>query len=312
MYRCTVYPGRVVLESENARAEVFPFGALLNEYAVRAVDGARHNAVCGYASPYAAEQHITEGFYSAKLSPFPCRLKHGRYAFNATAYRIDKHVLNGHAIHGLLYDAPFAVSGSGADASAAWVRLVYDYRHEYAGYPFDYRIEVGYTLSENGLTVATEVRNLSASELPVADGWHPYFALNGTADDWTLRINSTTQLAFDADLLPTGETLADNRFVDGASLKNIALDNSFILRDFVQAACTLSDGVWRLDIFPDEHYPYLQVYIPPERTAVAIENLSGAPDCFNNGLGLIHLPSGASRRFQTRYLLQEAADGCAN
>ena len=37
------------------------------------------------------------------------------------------------------------------------------------------------------------------------------------------------------------------------------------------------------------------------KTTIAIENLSGAPDCFNNGLGLIKLNSGEEAVFETRY-----------
>lgn len=303
MNQCWVYPGRVQLKAGAAQAEVFPFGALLNEYSVCAANGVRHNVVQGYRQPHEAQLTITDGFYSAKLSPFPCRLSHGRYAFDGKTYQLDKHVLNGHAIHGLLYDVPFQVSGSGADDELAWVSLVYDYLHEHSGYPFDYRIEVRYTLSETGLTVQTALTNFGTVELPIADGWHPYFTLGGAVDNWRLQINSMTQLAFDADLLPTGETLADERFVRERSLQNIELDNSFVLASHTEAACTLSNDVWQLSIFPSEAYPYLQVYIPPTRDSIAIENLSGAPDCFNNGLGLLRLRPNENYVLQTQYVL---------
>ena len=36
---------------------------------------------------------------------------------------------------------------------------------------------------------------------------------------------------------------------------------------------------------------------------IALENLSGAPDCFNNGIGLTILPPGGEKRFTARYRL---------
>jgi galactose mutarotase-like enzyme len=44
---------------------------------------------------------------------------------------------------------------------------------------------------------------------------------------------------------------------------------------------------FRLTIEPDKEYPILQIYIPPHRNSIAIENLSGAPDNFNNKMGLV-------------------------
>jgi len=37
---------------------------------------------------------------------------------------------------------------------------------------------------------------------------------------------------------------------------------------------------------PSSQYPYLQLYIPPDRNSIAIENLSGAPNALNNKMGL--------------------------
>ena len=162
-----------------------------------------------------------------------------------------------------------------------------------------------YTLSSDGLTVSTTAENTGTAPMPLADGWHPYFTLGGTADDWTLQIDGGTQLEFDADLLPTGARLSDNRFTEAASLRGIELDNSFELNGNggTRPACTLRHGACRLDIFAEENYPLLQIYIPPERTSIALENLSGAPDCFNNGIGLTILPPGGEKRFTARYRL---------
>ena len=56
-----------------------------------------------------------------------------------------------------------------------------------------------------------------------------------------------------------------------------------------------------IQFFPDESYPYLQIYTPPHRKSIAIENLSGAPDGFNNEIGVITLEPGQSALFKTSY-----------
>jgi Galactose mutarotase and related enzymes len=52
---------------------------------------------------------------------------------------------------------------------------------------------------------------------------------------------------------------------------------------------------------PNENYPYLQVYTPPHRQSIAIENLSAAPDVFNNRMGLIELEPGERIGFSCSY-----------
>jgi aldose 1-epimerase len=61
-----------------------------------------------------------------------------------------------------------------------------------------------------------------------------------------------------------------------------------------------ANQVW-LSIFTNSHYPYLQIYTPPHRKSIALENLSGAPDCFNNGMGLLMLPPNRSQTFTVWY-----------
>ena len=135
--------------------------------------------------------------------------------------------------------------------------LAYVYPADQNGFPFPYRLTVRYTLSSDGLTVSTTAENTGTAPMPLADGWHPYFTLGGTADDWTLQIDGGTQLEFDADLLPTGARLADNRFAEAASLRGIGLDNSFELNGngSTRPACTLRHGARRLDIFAEETIP---------------------------------------------------------
>jgi aldose 1-epimerase len=89
----------------------------------------------------------------------------------------------------------------------------------------------------------------------------------------------------------------------------MVLDNCFVLKKEEKgAACEVfnpANGI-KLSFFPDSAYPYLQIYTPPERRSIAIENLSGAPDCFNNRMGLLLLQPGHSQTFTIEYRLSLA------
>jgi aldose 1-epimerase len=60
----------------------------------------------------------------------------------------------------------------------------------------------------------------------------------------------------------------------------------------------------QLEIYPEKSYPYLQIYTPDHRKSIAIENLSAAPDAFNNGLGLKVLEPGEAATFTTKFIIR--------
>ncbi|MES2331885.1 MAG: aldose 1-epimerase [Bacteroidota bacterium] len=283
------------------QAEIYGFGGLLNAFRI---PGKEHliNMIDGFSSVKDAMENITNGFKSTKLSPFVCRMNSGEYRFENQAYTIQKFFLAGHAIHGLLYDAAFEVTQMTSDPVAASVTLEFDYSGTDAGYPFPYKITISWKLEPgNKLSVSTSLTNQNKTSIPIADGWHPYFTLGGSVDDCTLQFDSDCQLEYDAALLPTGKKFTDTRFTNGTSLRGIELDNSFELDKNIDAKCILENDAFKLTIEPDKSYPLLQIYIPPHRNSIAIENLSGAPDNFNNGTGLIMLASGEEKVFGTSY-----------
>jgi len=283
-------------------AEIYAFGGLLNAFRIPA-KGKTVNLVEGFDSVADAKKYITRGFKSAKLSPFVCRMQNGRYRHRGITHRVNKHYLGEHAIHGLLYDAVYEITDSKSTEAAAGVKLIYRYTGSDNGYPFPYDILLNWKLQTgNKLSITTIITHHNSHAIPLADGWHPYFTLGGGVDDWTLQFNSQTQLEYNEDLLPTGKRLTDTRFLQARSLRDVTLDNSFEFNTSdTQPQCVLSNDILRLTVEPDEAYPILQVYTPPGRKSIAIENLSGAPDNFNNGINLLVLPPGEPKTFTTSY-----------
>ena len=298
----------ITLKDANSKteAQIYAFGALLNAFSI--VDGTnKTNVVAGFESVEDAQQHISDEFKSAKLSPFVCRMREGKYIWDDVHFQVNKWFLGKHAIHGILYDGMFEIQFTEANMDHAKVELRYVYPGNVAGYPFPYLIQVQWTLAKgNQLSVETSITNASPSNIPLCDGWHPYFNLGSSVDDCTLRFSSNQQLEFDADLLPTGQLIEDNRFVQGTSLNGIFLDNCFELdQSLKQPYCRLSNQSLALTIEPENTYPYLQIYTPPTRDMIAIENLSSAPDSFNNKMGLQTLEPHTTKVFKTTYTIQK-------
>jgi aldose 1-epimerase len=290
--------------ASGTEAEIYTFGGLLNAFRTP-VNGRMINVVDGFPSIADAKENILNGFKSAKLSPFVCRMRKGDYRINETVYHVEKHYLGDHAIHGLVYDHICAITGSEQNDDHAKVTLSLSYGGDDPGYPFPYHLQIEWMLQTgNKLTVTTTITHQNLKPILYADGWHPYFSLGGNADEWTLQFDAQVQFEYDEDLLPTGNKFSDKRFENGCSLKGIELDNSFELNGDGNAACVLSNNEVSLMIHPGKTYPILQVYIPAQRKSIAIENLSGAPDNFNNGIHLLTIPADKEYSFTTSYRIE--------
>ena len=290
----------LINKAEETSAEIYSFGALLNSFKIEN----SINVIDGYVSPQDAKDNITNGFKSAKLSPFVCRIANSKYDFKDHEYSINKFNLGDEAIHGLLFDAVFSVTDAQADSNSAFVTLQYNYTKKNEGFPFDYTCLVTYRLEKNSLlSIETIVKNDSTTEIPVCDGWHPYFTLGVKINELLFELNAAQMVEFSDRLVPTGKIIMCNKFQQPEIFGTTFLDNCFLLNENNNPACILKNtkSGLTLTIQPDRSYPYLQVYTPEHRNSIAIENLSAAPDSFNNKIGLTILNAGESIAFKTSF-----------
>ena len=297
---------KIVLQDETNRVEIIPnCGAILNAWHVL-VNGHWINVIDGYESEEVFRKHCeSKGFRSCKLSPYVCRINKGMYRFDGVDYKIGKFGFDENSIHGLMYNVAFDVVHQHADEMIAMVQLEICYAATDAGFPFQYTIMVEYILQAgNSLTLNTSVLNQHEDVIPMADGWHPYFTLGDTINQYTFKMASDTMLEFNDKLIPTGEVVPFKKFQAPELIADTFLDNSFLLKHpLFGAACTLTNPQQKiqLDILPEPSYPILQVYTPNHRNSIAIENLSAAPDAFNNTIGLLYLEPNETKIFSVTY-----------
>lgn len=294
-------------ETHNYAAIVPACGAILQEFVVE-VNQQTINVIDSYDSEDEFKNRLEEkGFKGCKLSPFVCRMNESKYTFGGKEYHIQKQKSSSdkHALHGLLYDKAFTVILENANDTEAAVTMKYEYRAEDAGYPFNYDCLITWQLGKgNKLTVITECINKDEGLIPVQDGWHPYFTLGETINNLDLEFQGLKMVEFNTELIPTKKLIDYTRFSSIEKLGDRVLDNCFTLdSQECQPLCVLRNSEKKIEVqlFPDESYPYLQIYTPPHRKSIAIENLSGAPDGFNNMMGVTTLEPGQSSLFKTSY-----------
>jgi aldose 1-epimerase len=247
------------------------------------------------------------GFRSGKMSPFSCRIDSGEYIWADQQYKFNKFYLGAHAIHGLIYDADFEIRSSEVHEDFVQVLLGFDYQGTDPGFPFPYEIIVQWTLhQENLIGVKTTINNLSNHSIPIMDGWHPYFTLGGLVNDYTLKFISGGKIELNEALLPTGNIRSDATFDLGKKIGSTHLDDCYLLHPSKNQV-TLSYNEQSITVIPKYNYPYLQIYTPDDRKSIAIENLSGAPNCFNNKMGLQILEPQGTIYFETSYQFNAAS-----
>ena len=226
------------------------------------------------------------GFRGGKMSPFSCRIENGQYPFEDKTYTIEKFYHEKHALHGILYDAVFTIQSTETNAEGAMVNLAYQYKGTDKGFPFAYSLIIKWQLHKNNLvTVETTITNLSDSTIPMMDGWHPYFKLGPSINDASITLKSNGKIEYDETLLPTGKILNENEFEISKKIEGLHLDNCYLV-DARANTCILENELYQIIVTPLMNYPYLQLYTPSDRNSIAIENLSGIPNCFNNKIGL--------------------------
>ena len=240
------------------------------------------------------------GFKGGKMSPFSCRLKEGKYSINDTTYCIEKFYLDKHAIHGIIYDAVYQIKNIETSDNATIVKLQFDYQGTDKGYPFPFFILVSYTLtSDDKVIVSTTIINKSNQIIPLMDGWHPYFKLDKKVDSLELTFQNQGKVVYDNELIPTGNFIKDDQFDHGKALGSMHLDDCYQLKE--HAKLILKGKQIYLEMTPLKNYPYLQLYTPNHRQSIAIENLSGIPNCFNNKIGLQNLKPNEEIEFITQF-----------
>lgn len=289
---------KLVNKENGSSLTVIPeYAGLINDYVICDDKGKQHSVIDGYSSGEELIQKHTQVFKSAKLSPYPNRIRGGAFTFNDNEHQLDLNFAHEkNSIHGLVFDKAFRVEREEEGEDHAHLTLAYDFKGDEPGYPYTYSIQLDFQLHRtNGLTITTTIRNTGKQPIPIGDGWHPYFKTGNKVDN--LKISFPSKFMYDVDdrMIPTGKkedyhAFATLKKVDGQEFDScFELDSSHDKAEVqvVDPSKDLHFTIWQET--GNQKYNYLQVYIPPHRTCIAFEPMTCPPDAFNNKIDLISL-----------------------
>lgn len=217
----------------------------------------------------------------AMLLPFANRVRDARFVWDKRTYQLPKN--NGeHSIHGLTRDVDWIVKHRGKESVSLW------YKIDSGEYPVALFLKVTYTVSDTAFRVDIEASNEGQVPAPFMAGMHPYFLFDG---EWKLRGQSNIlRLNYKDKYFPDGSFVPYNPEKIGSSAGE-TYDDTFIAGDSI----ILVTGDRKVMV-RNIRMPFLVVYSGEyaQGKSVALEPMTGAPDSFNNGIGLVTIDPGES------------------
>lgn len=268
------------------------FGANVNKIIL-----SRNNKLFPILDGYKTYSSLIEDKWSKgkKMIPFPNRIDKGQYTFQGKKYQLPiNYPKQGHAIHGLIYNKKFKINKIINTKKQSSVILEYKYKREIHSYPFCFLVKIKYSLNNKGFKTTTKIQNLDSTDIPIGDGWHPYFKINGLVNKLFLKIPAKKKILVDKKMIPTGKYQKIEKFTTLTKIEKTAFDTGFIVTKSKIARTLLCSkklnitlNIWQET--GNRKYNYLQIFIPPSRKSIAIEPMTCDTNALNNKKGLIIL-----------------------
>jgi aldose 1-epimerase len=159
------------------------------------------------------------------MAPWPGRLAGGQLAWRGRTVRLSRNH-GRHAIHGCVFDRPWAVDRRDRQSCELSIELDRD------RWPFGGRVRQWYALGVGRLEIGAEI-STAGEPMPAALGWHPWFRRSIGLEDGNgvrLRLDAAGLLERRA-MIPTGRVLPTHGRSDlsaGPALGRRRLDDAFV------------------------------------------------------------------------------------
>lgn len=285
----------LIARRNDQRLAIDPCGGGIAGYD-RRLPGGWAPVLLGYAHGETAE-----GGMGTILAPFPNRLRNGCYRHPGGEGCLSGCERRGlDTLHAFVRELPWSVSVDGPAAIRATLRI--DTAVGAArGYPFAIDCTVLYSLSAEGLSVETLVRNTGNDPAPFAIGFHPYLATRHELDAALLRLPGQTSLALSADRTRLMPMQLMRRFHTLETIGPATLDHTLvdpIRGDDGRAWIDIEEPDRSAHLFFDRGFSFVHIYSADHlrqrcRQGLAVEPCTATAFAFNgDGIGARYLAPG--------------------
>jgi galactose mutarotase-like enzyme len=238
--------------------------------------------------------------HSPILFPIVGTLKNNTYHYNGTDYNLNR--------HGFARDTTFKLINKTENSALFSLESSSD---SLAVYPFNFELQIQYTLEATGLHISYFVKNTSVTNLPFSIGAHPAFALSGQFEDYALAFEKEEILSYN---------LLENDLIADTAVNLIAVDkivplhyelfknDALIFRKLKSKAITILKNKVPYLKLQFATFPHLGIWTKVDAPFLCIEPWHGYSDTINStgdlfekeGIEILE----PNTRFQTNFSIE--------
>ncbi|MEN9342702.1 MAG: hypothetical protein RIR24_289 [Actinomycetota bacterium] len=222
------------------------------------------------------------------MAPWPNRLEDATWQMQDREFKTAINDSQGNnANHGLVFAKDFELV-SQTDSSLKLEISLFDEN----AYPFRVSLTVSFEITNNGLDVKLEAKNLDTESVPIAFGMHPYFVLDQRSQ---LLLDSETWITKNARNLPVSAStfemspLGNDRWktIYGLEIDDCFTDLNFENDGFCITTITRPEHQIEVDIAQSKELSHLMLYGLSEskhahRALLAVEPQSAPANAFKH------------------------------
>jgi aldose 1-epimerase len=223
------------------------------------------------------------------LAPFCNRIPNGRFDWRGVSVTLPPNLAgHPHPLHGQAWRGAWTVEAA-EDRTA-----LLSFSHPAGEWPWAYRAEQAFTLSDAGFRVVLTVVNTGEEDMPAGLGFHPYFPARSGEQ---LKAHNDGVWLIDDEVLPTvrHEGLWGPDWKSGARVAGHALiDHCYTGWD--QRAVLSAPGQPDTIVTASQDCAWLHIYAPPGEGYYCVEPCASRPNPFGQGeTGMVTLRPGERR-----------------
>lgn len=220
------------------------------------------------------------------LFPFNDRIPDGKYSFSGKEYQLPINCSeDDSAIHGFMYNKEVSILEHTETEAVFYWRTGKD---QIQGYPFDISLKTEIKLYNGGVKIFFTVRNEGEIPTPYALGWHSYFKTDQSS---TLQAVYPHYFEIDKNFIAVGTGVPSQGskfdFSKESYFSDLFLDHAFEVPDNGMTFLRNRDYSIKIE---QENFAFTQLFIPPDKTSIAIEPISSKSNSFNSSDVLILMP----------------------
>jgi aldose 1-epimerase len=222
------------------------------------------------------------------LFPTPNRVRDGKFTFNGRLFQYDSGARPAYE-HGLVHYESWKYEVPIVNEDSVSLKLFLDCKKGtriYKAFPIEHRINLLYTLYEDGIKIEYKIENKDSVSLPYGFALHPYFIKLSGDNGTYVKLPAKKYMQATEELLPTGKLIGSDTLkadvINGDRLGAMDFDHVFTdLDKDSKSEIWYEDIGFKIELSAGKTFSHIVFYTPKGEGLFCIENQTCSTDAHN-------------------------------